>query len=100
MDYKIFWTSEAINNLEEILDYLHERWSEREVKYFKTKLSKRIELISIFPTMFPVSTYNIDLRKAVLSKQTTIYYQIKGDEIFLVFIFVNSQDIKKIEKAV
>ena len=33
-EYKIFWTNEAINNLEEILDYLNFRWTEREVNNF------------------------------------------------------------------
>ena len=96
MDYKIIWTNEAINNLEEILNYLIEKWSQREVDNFKKKLSKKIEIIGLFPTMFPVSTYNLKLRKAVLSKQTTIYYQIDDNIIYLVFIFVNSKDVKRL----
>ncbi len=44
-DFKIFWTNEAINNLEEILDYLQSRWSEREIENFKKQLSKQINLI-------------------------------------------------------
>ncbi len=44
-DYKIFWTEEAIQNLEEILDYLLRKWTQREVDNFKFKLSKQIDLI-------------------------------------------------------
>lgn len=97
MDYKIIWTNEAINNLEEILNYLNENWSKREVDNFKRKLSNQIELIGLFPTMFPVSSYNIKLRKAVLSKQTTIFYQINDKTINLVFIFLNSKDVKRLK---
>jgi len=43
MDYKIFWTKEAIRNLEEIIDYLYSKWTQREVDNFKTKLSKQID---------------------------------------------------------
>jgi len=65
MDYKIIWTTEAVNNLEEILNYLNEKWSQREVDAFKKKLGKQIELIRLFPGMFPISQYNARLRKAV-----------------------------------
>ena len=97
MDYKIIWTKEEINNLEEILNYLNERWSQKEVDNFKRKLSKQIELIGVFPKMFPISIYNPKLRKAVLSKQTNIFYQIKNNTIYLVYIFVNSKDTEKLK---
>ncbi|MCF6332254.1 MAG: type II toxin-antitoxin system RelE/ParE family toxin [Draconibacterium sp.] len=67
MDYKIIWTNEAINNLEEILNYLIENWTQREISNFKNKLSNQIHLIQQFPQMFPVSLYNQRLRKAVLT---------------------------------
>ncbi len=98
MDYKIIWTNEAISNLEEILNYLIEKWTQKELDVFKKKLSRQIELISRYPKMFPVSNYNPKLRKAVLSKQTTLYYKLNGNEIFLVYLFVNLKDIKKINR--
>jgi len=33
-DYKIFWTDEAINNLEDTLDYLNNKWTQRETDNF------------------------------------------------------------------
>ena len=57
MDYKIFWTEEAIRNLEEIIDYLYSRWTQREVDNFKAKLSKQIDLIHRNPKLFPISTF-------------------------------------------
>lgn len=53
MDYKIFWTEEAIQNLEEIIDYLKHKWTQKEVDNFKLKLSKQIDLISSNPACFP-----------------------------------------------
>jgi len=97
-DFKIFWTEEAINNLEEIIDYLRNRWTEREVNIFKKKLSKQIELIEQNPKLFPLSTYNPRLRKAVLSKQTTIFYETVDNVIYLAYLFNNKKDINKIVK--
>jgi plasmid stabilization system protein ParE len=97
MTYKLFWTDEAIDNLEEILDYLIQNWSQKEVDNFKFKLKKHLGLISRFPLMFPVSNYNPRLRKAVLSKQTTVYFEIKDGMIYIAYIFVNKKDINRIK---
>ena len=96
-DYKIFWTNEAINNLENIFDYLNNRWSQREIDNFKKQLSKQISLIEQNPKLFPISQYNPRLRKAVLSKQTTIFYEVSGQVIYLVYLFNNNQDIERIK---
>ena len=96
-DFKILWTVEAINNLDNILDYLNSRWSERETNSFKKRLSKLINLIKQNPNLFPISQFNPRLRKAVLSKQTTVFYEVSGQIIYLVYLFNNMQDIGRIE---
>jgi len=98
-DYKLFWSDEAINNLEEILDYLHSRWTQREVDKFKKRLSKQLDLVTRNPKLFPKSDFNPSLRKAVLSKQTTIFYKISSDTINLVYLFNSRQDIQKIQNT-
>ncbi|HNX76537.1 MAG TPA: hypothetical protein PLM07_18305 [Candidatus Rifleibacterium sp.] len=35
MAYKLYWSEEAVKNLEEILNYLVENWSAREADSFK-----------------------------------------------------------------
>ena len=97
MDYKIFWTEEAIRNLDEIIDYLQFRWTQREVNNFKSKLFKQIDLIHKNPYLFPISTFQPRLRKAVLSKQTTIFYEVKDKIIYLVYIFVNYKSTDRLK---
>ena len=96
-DYKIFWTDEAINILESILTYLKNNWTQREIDNFKKKLGNQIKLIENNPGIFPLSKYNSRLRKAVLSKQTTIFYEVSGQIIYLVYLFNNQQSIEKIK---
>ena len=97
MDYKLRWSEESIRNLEEILDYLHNKWTDKEVNNFKKKLSYQIDLIIQNPFMFPSSIHKNNLRKAVLSKQTTIFYEIIDKVIFLAYIHVNKKDIERIK---
>jgi plasmid stabilization system protein ParE len=97
MGYKVFWTEEAVRNLGEIIDYLYSEWTEKEVVNFKAKLSVKIDLISKNPKMFPVSGFQPRLRKAVLSKQTSIFYEFKNDTIYLAYIFVNFRSHERLK---
>lgn len=97
MDYKVFWTEEAVRNLEEIIDYLYSEWTEKEVANFKAKLSVKIDLISKNPKMFPVSDFQPRLRKAVLSKHTSIFYEFNNDIIYLAYLFVNFRSHERLK---
>ncbi|HCY43674.1 MAG TPA: type II toxin-antitoxin system RelE/ParE family toxin [Prolixibacteraceae bacterium] len=96
-DFKLFWTEEATRNLESILDYLSDKWTENELVNFKNILSRQIRLIGKFPLIFPASTYNPRLRKAVLSKQTIIFYEVKDHFIYIVFLFNTMQNPEKVK---
>jgi plasmid stabilization system protein ParE len=96
-EYKVFWSDEALSNLDSILHYLDTQWTEREVNNFKNRLSNQLDIITRFPTLFPASEINPTLRKAVLSKQTTLFYQLGDDTINIVYLFDTRQDPKKIQ---
>lgn len=97
MSYKILWSDEAVKNLEQILEYLSTEWTEREVDNFKAKLSEQIEIISRFPNGFPASTIVPRLRKAVLTKQTIIFYEVKEQSIYIAYLFDSRQNTEKLK---
>ncbi|MFW6369886.1 MAG: type II toxin-antitoxin system RelE/ParE family toxin [Bacteroidota bacterium] len=90
--YKLIWSDEALNNLKGIIDYLENRWSEREIKKFAQLLDKQLKLIKDNPFLFAESDKSNGLRKSVLSRQTTIYYRIIDFEIRIVTLFDNRQN--------
>lgn len=95
--YKLYWSNESLNNLEDILDYLNKKWTSSEVEDFKQKLRRQIDIILSFPEIFPVSQIQPRLRKAVLSKQTTVFYEINDDRITIVYLFVVKKNPNKIK---
>ena len=97
MDYKLFWTDEAIDNLDGILEYLERRWTSREIDNFKERLRNQLDIILKFPLIFPQSQKHPRLRKAVLSKQTIIFYEIKDKMIYIVYLFDARQDPSKVK---
>ncbi len=88
---KVIWSVEAVENLERIIQYLQENWTEKEIKKFLKKLEKTISIIKKQPLSFPKSQY-IEARKLVLSKQTTIFYKVYADAIYIVTIFDSRQN--------
>lgn len=94
--YKLIWSDEAVNNLRDIIDYLENRWTKREIKKFAQLLDKQLKLIKENPLLFAESDKSNGLRKSVISKQTTIFYRIIGFEIRIVTLFDNRQNPNKL----
>ncbi|OYT12089.1 MAG: hypothetical protein B6I19_10340 [Bacteroidetes bacterium 4572_114] len=90
--YKIVWSDEALRNLRDIIDYLENRWTKKEIQKFARLLDHQINLIENNPFLFAKSVHFKGLRKSVLSKQTTIYYRISDFEVHLVTLFDNRQN--------
>lgn len=93
---KVIWSEEAVENLKKIIQYLEENWTEKEIKKFVKKLEKQISIITTQPDSFPKAN-NLDVRRSVLSKQTTIYYNVHQEAIRIVTIFDNRQNPKKLK---
>ena len=97
MGYKLHWSEESVSNLEGILESLSRNWTNREVENYKKRLGQQLDLIIKNPYMFPISDHMPRLRKAVLSKQTTIFYEVKNKAIFLAYLHVNRKNIENLK---
>lgn len=51
--YKLLWSERALSDLKNIVDYLLENWTEKELKNFARSLDKRLEIILFNPRIFP-----------------------------------------------
>jgi plasmid stabilization system protein ParE len=89
MNLPVVWTFEAETGFAEILGYLEDEWSEREVKKFIHRVKRIVKGISSFPQMFEASPSNPKVRKAVLAKQQSLFYQIEEDRIVLLSFWDN-----------
>lgn len=84
--FEIEWTSEAEQNLHAIFDYLEATWSDREISNFAHNLESYLHTISLNPTTFPYYHKEKNVRRCVLSPQTTIYYREVSAENKVVII--------------
>ena len=94
--YKMMWSDRAIADLKNIIDYLIENWTQREIQNFSRRLDKRLDLISVNPNLFPRTTKRKNLRKSVLTKHTVIYYKTERNVVTIVTLFDPRQSPKRL----
>jgi len=91
------WTEHALSELKDTLEYLKEKWTERELSNFSKELDHTIELISKNPELFQVSKTKKNVRRAVVARYNNIYYRTKNNTVEILSLFSNRQDPDKIK---
>ena len=96
--YKIVWSDEALSNLKNIILYLEDNWTSKEIKKFATLLDRQLNRIQNNPFLFAESENHSTIRKSVLTKQVSIYYRVRKNSIELITLFDNRQNPKKLNQ--
>lgn len=98
MSRKVVISKTAEKKLDKLFEYLIKKWSVKVKKEFVEKLDSSIEIIKNQPEIFPESKKGKELKKCVITKQTTLYYRYNSERINIVAIFDTRQDPKKLDK--
>jgi plasmid stabilization system protein ParE len=84
------WTPEAEVTFDEIVKYLETEFGDLSVSKFISRVRKVLEEISEFPDVFHMSkTENV--RKAFVSRQTSLYYRTNGSRIEVLTFWNNNK---------
>jgi plasmid stabilization system protein ParE len=94
--YRLFWSDRALGDLQKIINYLSEEWTQKEIRNFARRLDKRLELISSNPRLFPKTAKRKNIRRSVLTKHTVIYYEATESSVTIVTLFDPRQHPKKL----
>jgi plasmid stabilization system protein ParE len=96
MAKRVIWSPAALNDLENILDYLNHNWSETIVNKFINNIDDNIGLIIEDPIIFPLINDELKIRKSVITKHNTLFYRETSSEIQIIRLFDSRQDPKKL----
>jgi len=97
---KVVISKTAEKKLENLFEYLIEKWSVKVKKDFVEKLDSSIEIIKNQPEIFPESKKGKGLRKCVITKQSTLYYRYNSKRINIVTLFDTRQNPNKLAKEI
>lgn len=81
----------ALENATEIISYLRRFFTQNEIDAFYRSLQDFETNVRVFPTMYPESR-KISIRRAILSKELSVYYAVGTSKITIVAIFDNRWD--------
>ncbi len=84
MAYTVRYSNRAFSEYEEILDYLVFTFGLTIAAKVDRYFEEVIDQISINPRLYPYSDKNKNIRRCVVSSQTTLYYRFDGEFIELV----------------
>ena len=87
-------------DLENISDWLIEKWNIRVLDNFLDLYEAKVAIIAEYPSRYPIIHQASKLRKAVLTKHNIILYREKEEHIEIVSIFDTRQDPDKITSFV
>ena len=87
----------SVFKLEKLVEHLQEEWSDRSANIFLKKLHEKLEAVRSNPKAFPESHVSKGLRKCVITKQTSVLYEIHEEAIFVMNIIDTRQNPKKFE---
>ena len=92
----------AESKLLKLSEYLLEKWNLKTRDKFISKLTEKINQISLHPNSCPASSQFENLYKCVVTKQTTFYNRVNLDkkEIEIITIFDTRQHPEKLKKDI
>ena len=95
---KVIWSGESSRRTDQIILFLSENWTEKEVLNFLIDLKTFEEIVSNFPEIYPESQTKKGYRRAVINKQTSVLYSIENGLILVHTLYDNRQDPEKLKK--
>lgn len=80
---EIIWSDDAKLDYENNIEYLLKEWTKESAINFIEEVETILELLKANPKLYPKSDYK-SIRRAVVRKQITLYYQEKGSVVYLI----------------
>ena len=96
MAFKIIYSPLAKESFQHNISYLKENWTIKEIQKFIQKTSDVIDILKIQPVLFSVSEFDKTIRKVVIIKQITLFYEFDKENVYLHLFWNNYQDPERI----
>lgn len=90
---QITWSENAMFVYDATLDYITERWSEKVASKLEQKVDKLMKSLETNKHLCQRTKMFPNLRRCVVSKQSSLVYSIDGDAIHIIAFYDNRSDI-------
>ena len=97
MPKKIIWSSLSEKDLSNIMSYLNKEWDAKVANQFIDIIEEILKQILINPKQFPLINKKRKVRKCVITKHNTLFYQDRKEYISILRIYDTRQDPEKLK---
>jgi len=94
MAKEVIWTPRALSSFDQVLNYLEEEWTEKEVSNFIELTGRIVKYISQNPKMFRKTNKN-DVYEALVTPHNLLIYKVYPAKIYLVTFWDTRRNPKK-----
>ena len=92
MDYKIYFSQEAKDSFEALLEQVKERWGTKTAKQFQKDTKRILEVVAKLPFTFQVIQEDTRVRRVIVHRTISLLYRVVADEVQVIVFFDNRQD--------
>lgn len=91
MKYSIEWSAEAEYTFKEIVLYLEENWTSKEIRNVIARTETVLSFIEKNPLIYPLSEKQ-EIRRVVINRQVSLYFEIFDGKVMLLSFRDNRQN--------
>jgi plasmid stabilization system protein ParE len=88
----VVWSPAAKEEYAELLAFIESHFGTDAALAMLDKTDAVVEIITAFPMAYPASSMRPDIRKAVISEQTSLLYRISDTQVQLLHFWDNRQN--------
>ena len=92
MSLIVVFSIEAIETFEAIQSQIRERWGQSAVAKFERRTVKIVDTISKSPLIFQSIRENPNIRKGIINRNCSFFYEIRRNRIEVLFFWDNRQE--------
>ncbi|WP_374754758.1 type II toxin-antitoxin system RelE/ParE family toxin [Dyadobacter soli] len=82
----------AVETFDAIYDQITLRFGKNSAKQFNRRVIQILRTISITPFIFKSTRENQNIRKGWIHKNCSFFYEVAGDQIYVLFFWDNRQE--------
>ena len=99
MSYTVIWSDRAKKTITDVINYLREEWTEKEVNEFLDRVDDMVTTISSNPRLFRASFKRPNVHLALIHRRTYLVYQVLAPkkQIAILLFWGPKQNPKKLK---
>ena len=92
MIYELVISEAATETFQDIRIQVENRWGTKYADQFEERIARVLEIISSAPYAFKSTTFDLNIRKAFIHRNCSMFYEIDGTIVTILFFWDNRQD--------